>query len=127
MNGEWSLAAASNPRALLSTNAPADASPFAPHKRITTSASCRRRKQPRTCAAVFTPARRACVRFLPSIPADAPAALAHGRFDGCAACTEANATRHIYGSSQYKPASYAGRLIHADITGPIVRTHHVGY
>eukprot|EP00965_Chrysotila_dentata_P045965 1527440-Pleurochrysis_carterae.AAC.1 len=66
------------------------------------------------------------LRALPSITADAPPALAHGRFDGCAACTTANATRHTHDSNLYQP-SYAGRLIHADIAGPFVRTHHTGY
>eukprot|EP00965_Chrysotila_dentata_P140517 4646012-Pleurochrysis_carterae.AAC.1 len=66
------------------------------------------------------------LRALPSITADAPPALAHGRFDGCAACTTANATRHAHDSTLYQP-SYAGRLIHADIAGPFVRTHHTGY
>eukprot|EP00965_Chrysotila_dentata_P159496 5269053-Pleurochrysis_carterae.AAC.2 len=41
------------------------------------------------------------LRTLPSITADAPPALAHGRFDGRAACAEANATRHAHGSTQY--------------------------
>eukprot|EP00965_Chrysotila_dentata_P017181 570327-Pleurochrysis_carterae.AAC.1 len=66
------------------------------------------------------------LRCLPSITADAPASLARGRFDGCAACTEANATRHPHSSAHYKP-SHAGRLIHADIAGPFVRTQHTGY
>eukprot|EP00965_Chrysotila_dentata_P012491 410608-Pleurochrysis_carterae.AAC.1 len=66
------------------------------------------------------------LRALPSLTADAPSALAHGRFDGCAAFTTADATRHVHDSTLYKP-SYAGRLIHADIAGPFVRTHHTGY
>eukprot|EP00965_Chrysotila_dentata_P072081 2381361-Pleurochrysis_carterae.AAC.1 len=66
------------------------------------------------------------LRSLPSITADAPAALAHGRFDGCSACAEANATRHAHDHTQYKP-SFAGRIIHADIAGPFVRTHHAGF
>eukprot|EP00965_Chrysotila_dentata_P045536 1512597-Pleurochrysis_carterae.AAC.1 len=66
------------------------------------------------------------LRALPSLTADAPPALAHGRFDGCAASTTANATRHVHDSTLYKP-SYAGRLIHADNAGPFVRTHHTGY
>eukprot|EP00965_Chrysotila_dentata_P015616 516934-Pleurochrysis_carterae.AAC.1 len=36
------------------------------------------------------------LRSLPSITTDAPAALAHGRFDDCPACAEANATRHAH-------------------------------
>eukprot|EP00965_Chrysotila_dentata_P256104 6212435-Pleurochrysis_carterae.AAC.1 len=62
-----------------------------------------------------------CLRNLPAITADAPASRAHGRFDGCAACTEA-ATRHPHNAMQYKP-SQAGRLIHADIGRGTVRTH----
>eukprot|EP00965_Chrysotila_dentata_P111528 3687189-Pleurochrysis_carterae.AAC.1 len=63
------------------------------------------------------------LRALPTITADAPSALAHGRFDGCAACTAANAICHAHDSTLYEP-SYPGRLIHADIAGPFVRTHH---
>eukprot|EP00965_Chrysotila_dentata_P206750 6183720-Pleurochrysis_carterae.AAC.1 len=51
------------------------------------------------------------LRALPTITADAPPALARGRFDGCAACTEANAARLPHESHLYKP-SHAGRLIH---------------
>eukprot|EP00965_Chrysotila_dentata_P055471 1840315-Pleurochrysis_carterae.AAC.2 len=69
---------------------------------------------------VFTPVPRA------SITADAPASLAHGRFDGCASCTEANAVRHPHTAVRYQPF-YPGRLIHADIVGPLVRTQHTGY
>eukprot|EP00965_Chrysotila_dentata_P258600 6213281-Pleurochrysis_carterae.AAC.1 len=66
------------------------------------------------------------LRPLPAITANAPAALAHGCFEGCSACTEANATRHVQDFVQYKP-SFAGLLIHADIAGPFVRTHHTGF
>eukprot|EP00965_Chrysotila_dentata_P082625 2726785-Pleurochrysis_carterae.AAC.1 len=66
-----------------------------------------------------------CLHNLPSITADAPASLANGRFDGCAACTEKNATRHAHNTTQYK-LSHAGRLIHADIAGPFARTQHTG-
>eukprot|EP00965_Chrysotila_dentata_P118615 3921815-Pleurochrysis_carterae.AAC.5 len=71
-------------------------------------------------------ARSTRMRTLPSITADAPASLAHGRFDGYAACSEANATRNPHNASQYKP-SYAGRLIHADIGSPFIRTQHTGF
>eukprot|EP00965_Chrysotila_dentata_P177749 5871405-Pleurochrysis_carterae.AAC.1 len=57
------------------------------------------------------------LRSSPTITADAPAALAHGSFDGCDACVEANATRQPHDTQRYKP-SHAGRLIHADIAGP---------
>eukprot|EP00965_Chrysotila_dentata_P018229 606568-Pleurochrysis_carterae.AAC.1 len=67
------------------------------------------------------------LRNLPVITADAPASLAHGQFDGCAACTEAKATRHPHNTTHYKPFSHAGRLIHADIAGPSVRTQHTGF
>eukprot|EP00965_Chrysotila_dentata_P261551 6214290-Pleurochrysis_carterae.AAC.1 len=66
------------------------------------------------------------LRALPSITADAPPSLAHGRLIGGAACTGANATRQSHNSIQYKPC-YAGRLIHADIAGPFVRTQHTGF
>mmetsp|Transcript_15426 Transcript_15426/g.33480 ORF Transcript_15426/g.33480 Transcript_15426/m.33480 type:complete len:233 (+) Transcript_15426:347-1045(+) len=57
------------------------------------------------------------LRRLPTMCADAPASLARTRHVGCAACTEANATRASYSSDHYEP-SYAGRLVHADIAGP---------
>eukprot|EP00965_Chrysotila_dentata_P045365 1507098-Pleurochrysis_carterae.AAC.1 len=57
------------------------------------------------------------LRALPAITADAPPALARGRFDGCAACTEANAARLPHENHLYQP-SHAGRLIHTDIAGP---------
>eukprot|EP00965_Chrysotila_dentata_P261150 6214155-Pleurochrysis_carterae.AAC.2 len=66
------------------------------------------------------------LRSLPSITADAPAALADDRFNGCSACTEANATRHVHDNAQYKP-TFDVRVIHADIAGPFVRTHHTGH
>eukprot|EP00965_Chrysotila_dentata_P107069 3538083-Pleurochrysis_carterae.AAC.1 len=50
------------------------------------------------------------LRALPTITADAPSALAHGRFDGCAACTAANATRHAHDSTLYKVAFDSTRL-----------------
>eukprot|EP00965_Chrysotila_dentata_P166129 5485454-Pleurochrysis_carterae.AAC.1 len=67
-----------------------------------------------------------CLRSLPALTADAPASLAHCQFRGCGACTEANATRHSHNMVHYKP-THAGRLIHADIAGPFVRTQHTGY
>eukprot|EP00965_Chrysotila_dentata_P030409 1012329-Pleurochrysis_carterae.AAC.1 len=66
------------------------------------------------------------LRNLPNITADAPSSLAHGHFEGCAACTEANATRHAHTATLYKP-SFPSRLIHADIAGPFVRTQHAGF
>eukprot|EP00965_Chrysotila_dentata_P206881 6183798-Pleurochrysis_carterae.AAC.1 len=66
------------------------------------------------------------LRALPAITADAPSSLAQARHDGCEACTEANATRHPHDSTLYK-ASYPGRLIHADIAGPFVRTQFTGF
>eukprot|EP00965_Chrysotila_dentata_P127675 4221864-Pleurochrysis_carterae.AAC.1 len=66
------------------------------------------------------------LRALPSITADAPRSLSHGQFKGCAACTEANASRLAHNTVPYKP-SYPGRLIHADIAGPSVRTQNTGY
>eukprot|EP00965_Chrysotila_dentata_P166701 5504811-Pleurochrysis_carterae.AAC.2 len=66
------------------------------------------------------------LRSLPALTADAPASLAQGQFDGCDACTEANATLHTLNTVHYKP-THAGRLIHADIAGPFVRTQHTGY
>eukprot|EP00965_Chrysotila_dentata_P093561 3091552-Pleurochrysis_carterae.AAC.1 len=63
------------------------------------------------------------LRRLPSLTADAPASLAAGRLDGCAACAEANATKLSHSAELYKP-SHVGRLIHADIAGPFVRTRH---
>eukprot|EP00965_Chrysotila_dentata_P100084 3306933-Pleurochrysis_carterae.AAC.2 len=66
------------------------------------------------------------LRNLPAITADALVSLAHGHFDVCAACTEANATYHPHNTTHCKP-SHAGRLIHADIAGPFVRTQHTGF
>eukprot|EP00965_Chrysotila_dentata_P026266 871259-Pleurochrysis_carterae.AAC.1 len=66
------------------------------------------------------------LRSLPAITADAPPALARGRHEGCDACLEANATRLPHDSNRYKP-SHAGRLVHADIAGPFIRTMHGGY
>eukprot|EP00965_Chrysotila_dentata_P102625 3388082-Pleurochrysis_carterae.AAC.2 len=57
------------------------------------------------------------LRALPSITADAPPAITRGHFNGCNACTEANATRLPHESQLYQP-SHAGRLVHTDIAGP---------
>eukprot|EP00965_Chrysotila_dentata_P071221 2353375-Pleurochrysis_carterae.AAC.1 len=43
-----------------------------------------------------------------------------------AACVEANACRLPHDEQHYRP-TYAGRLIHADIAEPFVRTLHHGY
>eukprot|EP00965_Chrysotila_dentata_P069882 2308372-Pleurochrysis_carterae.AAC.3 len=61
------------------------------------------------------------LRALPNLTADAPSSLAHGSLSGCEACIEANATRLPHTSVYYKP-SYAGRLTHADIAGPFLRS-----
>eukprot|EP00965_Chrysotila_dentata_P052098 1728837-Pleurochrysis_carterae.AAC.1 len=66
------------------------------------------------------------LRNLPNITADAPSSLAQGHFRGCEACTEANATRHPHTTTHYRE-SYPGRLIHADIAGPFLRSHNGGY
>eukprot|EP00965_Chrysotila_dentata_P081591 2694130-Pleurochrysis_carterae.AAC.1 len=66
------------------------------------------------------------LRNLPNITADAPSSLARGHFRGCEACTEANATRHPHTAQLYRE-SYPGRLIHADIAGPFLRTHAGGH
>eukprot|EP00965_Chrysotila_dentata_P182836 6038211-Pleurochrysis_carterae.AAC.1 len=66
------------------------------------------------------------LRTLPSITADAPRSLTQGHFQGCPACTEANASKLPHTTVRYKP-SYPGRLIHADIAGPFVRTQHTGF
>eukprot|EP00965_Chrysotila_dentata_P155100 5125205-Pleurochrysis_carterae.AAC.2 len=63
------------------------------------------------------------LRRLPDIIiADAPSSLANGSFAGCNACTESNATRLPQTSHLYKE-TYPGRLIHADIAGPCLRSH----
>eukprot|EP00965_Chrysotila_dentata_P011767 385886-Pleurochrysis_carterae.AAC.1 len=56
------------------------------------------------------------LRSQSTITADAPHSLAQARYDKCAACTEVNATRHLY--------DFTGRLVHADIASPNLRTHH---
>eukprot|EP00965_Chrysotila_dentata_P140208 4635342-Pleurochrysis_carterae.AAC.1 len=66
------------------------------------------------------------LRQLPTLTADAPSSLARGRFGGCGACTEANATRLPHTTSHYRE-SYPGRLIHADIAGPSLRSHNGGH
>eukprot|EP00965_Chrysotila_dentata_P025477 847319-Pleurochrysis_carterae.AAC.1 len=66
------------------------------------------------------------LRQLPTLTADAPSFLARGRFGGCEACTEANATRLPHTTSHYRE-SYPGRLIHADIAGPFLRSHNGGH
>eukprot|EP00965_Chrysotila_dentata_P257369 6212866-Pleurochrysis_carterae.AAC.2 len=53
------------------------------------------------------------LRQLPKLTADAPASLASGRLDGCAACSEANAPELSHPGELYTP-SYAGRLVHAE-------------
>eukprot|EP00965_Chrysotila_dentata_P091563 3023477-Pleurochrysis_carterae.AAC.1 len=52
--------------------------------------------------------------------------LSSGCLDGCDACFKANSTRLPHTHELYKP-SYAGRLLHADIAGPFVRTRHGGF
>eukprot|EP00965_Chrysotila_dentata_P013650 451732-Pleurochrysis_carterae.AAC.1 len=49
------------------------------------------------------------LRQLPSLTTDAPPSLASGRFDGCAACSEANAVKPPHKGERYAP-SHAGRL-----------------
>eukprot|EP00965_Chrysotila_dentata_P225620 6194880-Pleurochrysis_carterae.AAC.1 len=66
------------------------------------------------------------LRQLPKLTADAPASLAAGRFHGCPACAEANSPKLSHPHELSQP-SYAGRLIHADITGPFVRTRFGGF
>eukprot|EP00965_Chrysotila_dentata_P104153 3439380-Pleurochrysis_carterae.AAC.3 len=66
------------------------------------------------------------LRRLPEITSDAPSSLASGRLDGCSACSEANAPKLAHKSELYSPP-HSGRLIHADIAGPFVRTQHGGY
>eukprot|EP00965_Chrysotila_dentata_P187932 6172428-Pleurochrysis_carterae.AAC.5 len=61
-----------------------------------------------------------CLRALPSSTADAPPSLTHARFDGYAACTEANATRHF--RLRPLPGLFTGGLIHVDIADPFLRT-----
>eukprot|EP00965_Chrysotila_dentata_P134471 4447208-Pleurochrysis_carterae.AAC.1 len=66
------------------------------------------------------------LRQLPKLTADAPASLSSGRLDGCDACSEANSPKFSHPGELYTP-SYAGRLVHADIAGPFVRTRHGGH
>ena len=65
------------------------------------------------------------LRSLPDFTRDAPDNLRRCRHAPCAACVEANATHLSHTADQYVP-SYPGRLIHADIVGPLV-TSRVGH
>ena len=63
---------------------------------------------------------------LPSITSDAPPNLARARVNACPACVTANAPHHSHTARRYAE-SYPGRLIHADIAGPFIRSRIGGF
>ena len=68
----------------------------------------------------------ATVRSLHRMCDDAPSNLSKVGDVPCEHCAEANCSRHPHSLHSYKP-SHVGRLIHADIVGPFVRSHRGGF
>ena len=66
------------------------------------------------------------MNLLPSMTADAPSNLSRAKVGSCPHCVAANSTLHSHSSDRYVE-SRPGRLIHADIAGPFVKSainHH---
>ena len=66
------------------------------------------------------------MNLLPTLTADAPANLARAKVGSCPHCVTANATLHAHKADRYVESS-PGRLIHADIAGPFIKSainHH---
>ena len=66
------------------------------------------------------------MNLLPSLTADAPDNLSRAKVGSCPHCVTANANHHPHKSDRYEE-SMPGRLIHADIAGPFVKSavgHH---
>ena len=61
------------------------------------------------------------MNLLPSLTSDAPANLSRAKVGACPSCVTANATHHPHRASKYEE-SMPGRLIHADIAGPFVKS-----
>eukprot|EP00965_Chrysotila_dentata_P187806 6172362-Pleurochrysis_carterae.AAC.1 len=59
------------------------------------------------------------LKKLSDLTSDAPQSLRHAAMPSCEACAEANATRLPHSSELYKPW-HPGRLIHVDVSGPVL-------
>ena len=64
--------------------------------------------------------------LLPTLTADAPANISKARHNACPHCVTANATRLSHKESRYVE-SEPGRLVHADIAGPFLRSAVGGF
>ena len=58
---------------------------------------------------------------LPSLTADAPENLSRAKVGACPSCVTANSTHHPHRESKYEEST-PGRLIHADIAGPFIKS-----
>ena len=58
---------------------------------------------------------------LPALTADAPPNIAKARLNACPHCVTANATRHPHKATRYVEST-PGRLVHADIAGPFLKS-----
>ena len=63
------------------------------------------------------------LRRMPDLTADAPRSLAQATTTPNSGLVEAAATHLPHSGDRYEP-SHAGRLIHADITGPFISVEH---
>ena len=61
------------------------------------------------------------MNLLPSLTADAPANLSRAKVGSCPHCVTANATLHSHRADRYEEST-PGRLIHADIAGPFIKS-----
>ena len=61
------------------------------------------------------------MNLLPSLTADAPDNLSRAKVGSCPHCVTANASHHPHRADRYEESA-PGRLIHADIAGPFVKS-----
>ena len=61
------------------------------------------------------------MNLLPSLTADAPDNLSRAKVGSCPHCVTANASHHPHKADKYEESA-PGRLIHADIAGPFVKS-----
>ena len=61
------------------------------------------------------------MNLLPALTADAPANLSRAKVGSCPHCVTANATLHAHKADRYVEST-PGRLIHADIAGPFIKS-----
>ena len=61
------------------------------------------------------------MNLLPSLTADAPDNLSRAKVGACPSCVTANSTHHPHRENKYVEST-PGRLIHADIAGPFIKS-----